>query len=147
MALLGLRDKAKKVLKSVLGVNESPSPSVDWSPPVVHTEEPKEDMPAVKEEAVEEQEEAQEQKASAEGDLELNLENLEEVLTEFVRPALQADGGDIDLVKLDGKDVYVKLTGACSTCSSSMMTMKMGVEALLREEFPQMGELVDVTNA
>lgn len=66
------------------------------------------------------------------------------VLDEFVRPALQADGGDITLIKVESNDVYVKLVGSCSTCPSSIMTMKMGVEALFREEFPQMRELVQV---
>ena len=56
-----------------------------------------------------------------------------------------ADGGDIQLIKIEDNDVYVKLTGACQSCSSAIMTMKMGVEALLREEFPSMRELIDET--
>ncbi|HCH66256.1 MAG: hypothetical protein CL927_09315 [Deltaproteobacteria bacterium] len=60
----------------------------------------------------------------------------------MVRPALQGDGGDITLIKVEENDVHVRLTGACSTCPSSIMTMKMGVEALLREEFPHMRELI-----
>ncbi|MCB9746096.1 MAG: NifU family protein [Alphaproteobacteria bacterium] len=62
----------------------------------------------------------------------------------MVRPALQADGGDIALIKIEGVDVYVKLVGSCSTCPSSIMTMKAGVEALFKEEFPGMGELIQV---
>jgi Fe-S cluster biogenesis protein NfuA len=65
-----------------------------------------------------------------------------ELLDDMVRPALQGDGGDIELLKVEENDVHVKLTGACSTCPSSIMTMKMGVEALLREEFPHMRELI-----
>lgn len=72
------------------------------------------------------------------------FEEVQEILDEMVRPALQMDGGDIALIKIDGFDVHVKLQGACSTCPSSIMTMKMGVEALLREEFPQMQELIQV---
>ena len=64
----------------------------------------------------------------------------------MVRPALQGDGGDISLIKVEDNSIYVRLVGACSTCPSSIMTMKMGVEALLREEFPSLNELVDVTN-
>jgi Fe-S cluster biogenesis protein NfuA len=73
---------------------------------------------------------------------ELNYDEVWELLDDMVRPALQGDGGDISLIKVEDNDVHVRLTGACSTCPSSIMTMKMGVEALLREEFPQMRELV-----
>ena len=51
---------------------------------------------------------------------------------DMVRPALQGDGGDITLIKIENNDIYVRLVGACNTCPSSIMTMKMGVEALLR---------------
>ena len=74
----------------------------------------------------------------------LTLEAVQEILDEMVRPALQSDGGDIALIKVEDRNIYVKLVGACSTCPSSIMTMKMGVEALLKEEFPSMNELVDV---
>jgi Fe-S cluster biogenesis protein NfuA len=76
--------------------------------------------------------------------LPLTMENVEDVLDEMVRPALNADGGDITLIEIKGNDVYVKLVGACSSCPSSIMTMKMGVERLLQDEFPQMGELIQV---
>lgn len=74
----------------------------------------------------------------------LTMEALQEIMDEMVRPALQGDGGDITLVKVENNDVYVKLVGSCKTCPSSIMTMKMGVEALLKEEFPQMGQLIQV---
>ena len=60
------------------------------------------------------------------------MEAVQEILDDMVRPALQGDGGDISLLKIEDNDVYVKLVGACTTCPSSIMTMKMGVEALLR---------------
>jgi Fe-S cluster biogenesis protein NfuA len=74
----------------------------------------------------------------------IDLAEVQEILDDMVRPALQADGGDIALLKIENNDIYVKLVGSCSSCPSSVMTMKMGVEALLKEEFPQMGELVQV---
>jgi Fe-S cluster biogenesis protein NfuA len=74
----------------------------------------------------------------------LTMEALQEIMDEMVRPALQGDGGDITLIKVEDNDVYVKLVGSCSTCPSSIMTMKMGVEALLKEEFPSMGQLIQV---
>jgi Fe-S cluster biogenesis protein NfuA len=80
----------------------------------------------------------------AQGPQALTMESLQEVLDEMVRPALQADGGDIELVKIEDNDVYVTLVGACSSCPSSIMTMKMGVERLLQDEFEEMGELIQV---
>jgi len=74
----------------------------------------------------------------------LNAAAVQAILDEMVRPALQSDGGDIALVKVEDNDVHVRLVGACSSCPSSTVTMKMGVERLLREEFPQMRELVQV---
>lgn len=55
----------------------------------------------------------------------------------LVRPALQADGGDVELVDVteDGV-VSVKLTGACGSCPMSTMTLKMGVERVLKEQVP-----------
>lgn len=74
----------------------------------------------------------------------LDPEVIQELLDDMVRPALQSDGGDISLVKVDGMDIHVRLVGSCSTCPSSIMTMKMGVEALFREEFEGFGELIQV---
>jgi Fe-S cluster biogenesis protein NfuA len=72
----------------------------------------------------------------------LTMEALQDVIDEMVRPALQGDGGDITLLRIEGRKVYVRLVGACSTCPSSIVTLKMGVEALLKEEFPSLEELV-----
>ncbi|MDD4010912.1 MAG: NifU family protein [Sphaerochaetaceae bacterium] len=49
-----------------------------------------------------------------------------------IRPSLQNDGGDIELVKVEGKDVYVRLTGHCAGCMMSQITLKKGVEAYLK---------------
>jgi len=75
------------------------------------------------------------------------FEAVQLILDDMVRPALQGDGGDITLLKVEDNDIYVRLVGACSTCPSSIMTMKMGVESLLREEFPAMRELIQVDAA
>ncbi len=54
-----------------------------------------------------------------------------------IRPALQADGGDIELVDVSADGVVkVKLSGACGGCPMSEMTLKMGVERILKEEIP-----------
>ena len=61
-----------------------------------------------------------------------------------IRPALQADGGDIELVSVEDGVATVKLTGACGSCPMSTMTLRMGVERVLREEVPELKELVAV---
>ena len=54
-----------------------------------------------------------------------------------IRPALQADGGDIELVDIQGGVVKVRLRGACGSCPSALMTLKYGVEERLKEEIPE----------
>ena len=54
-----------------------------------------------------------------------------------IRPFLQADGGDIELVELVGNSAGVRLTGMCAGCPSAHMTLHLGVEAALREEIPE----------
>jgi Fe-S cluster biogenesis protein NfuA len=58
-----------------------------------------------------------------------------------VRPFLQADGGDIELVDIDGNSADVKLTGMCAGCPSAHMTLYLGVEMALREEIPEFANL------
>lgn len=63
-------------------------------------------------------------------------ERVEQVLKE-IRPSLQADGGDVELVDVDeGGHVKLKLTGACGGCPMSQMTLKMGIERRLKERLP-----------
>jgi len=55
-----------------------------------------------------------------------------------VRPSLQADGGDIQLLDVNENGVVkVKLTGACGTCPMSQMTLKMGIEKILKQNIPE----------
>ena len=54
-----------------------------------------------------------------------------------IRPMLQADGGDIELVDVVGKVVKVKLTGACGCCPMSQMTLQMGVQRAVKEAVPE----------
>jgi Fe-S cluster biogenesis protein NfuA len=61
-----------------------------------------------------------------------------------IRPSLQADGGDIELVNVNDGVVSVRLTGACHGCPMSMVTLRMGVEKLLKKEVPEMTKLVAV---
>ena len=64
-----------------------------------------------------------------------------EVALNHVRPMLQSDGGDIELVDVEGSTITLKLVGACSHCSSSTMTMRDGVERVLRDEVPELTEI------
>jgi Fe-S cluster biogenesis protein NfuA len=62
-----------------------------------------------------------------------------------IRPSLNADGGDVKLVDVsDDGIVKVQLTGACSGCPMSQMTLKMGIEKLLKEEIPEVKEVVSI---
>jgi Fe-S cluster biogenesis protein NfuA len=65
---------------------------------------------------------------------------------DLIRPALRNDGGDIELVDVDEaeKIVKVKLTGACGSCPMSQMTLRMGVERVLREQIPDLKDVVAV---
>jgi Fe-S cluster biogenesis protein NfuA len=58
-----------------------------------------------------------------------------------IRPTLQADGGDVELVDVNDGVVKVRLTGACGTCPMSTMTLKAGVERILKEEVPEVKEV------
>ncbi len=53
-----------------------------------------------------------------------------------IRPALQADGGDVELVDIDNGVVKVRLQGACAGCPMSQMTLKNGIERILKEKIP-----------
>lgn len=79
-----------------------------------------------------------------EGEYVMNKEKVEEALKQ-VRPALQRDGGDIELVSVEENGtVKVRLKGACGACPMSTMTLKMGVEKYLKQHVPEVKEVVQV---
>ncbi|MBZ0157768.1 MAG: NifU family protein [Alphaproteobacteria bacterium] len=63
-------------------------------------------------------------------------ERVEEVLKK-IRPGLESEGGDIELIEVKDDIVYVKLKGACGTCPMSTLTMKNWVEATMKREIPE----------
>ncbi len=75
--------------------------------------------------------------------LELTSENVETVLDEL-RPYLMSDGGNVELVELEGPIVKLRLQGACGSCPSSAMTLRMGIERKLREMIPEIAEVEQV---
>ena len=66
----------------------------------------------------------------------ITRERVESVL-DRVRPFMQADGGDIELLDVDGNSADVRLSGMCAGCPSAHMTLYLGVETALREEMPE----------
>jgi len=59
-----------------------------------------------------------------------------------VRPSLQADGGDVKLIEVKDGVVKVKLVGHCAGCPMSMMTLKNGIERMLKQEIPEVKQVV-----
>jgi Fe-S cluster biogenesis protein NfuA len=70
-----------------------------------------------------------------------------EVALQEIRPFLQDDGGDINFIELtDQWIVKVKLAGACSSCNISMMTLKNGVEVVIKRAVPEVKEVVEISS-
>ncbi|NLC76707.1 MAG: NifU family protein [Clostridia bacterium] len=68
-------------------------------------------------------------------------EKVQSVL-EMIRPRLQADGGDVELISVEDGVVKVRLTGACGGCPMATMTLKQGIERVLKSEIPEIKEVV-----
>jgi Fe-S cluster biogenesis protein NfuA len=73
----------------------------------------------------------------------LTIDNVERVLDEM-RPYLMADGGNVELVEIDGPIVKLRLQGACGSCPSSTMTLRMGIERRVKETIPEIVEVEQV---
>lgn len=67
-----------------------------------------------------------------------------EAALELVRPTLKADGGDVQLIDVKDGVVTLKLTGACGGCPMATMTLKGGIERVLKEQVPEVKEIVAV---
>ena len=74
---------------------------------------------------------------------EIDLEALNATL-EYIRPALQADGGDLILMGVDGGKVNLQLVGACGGCPMSTMTLTAGIERILQDRVPGVTEVVAI---
>jgi len=61
-----------------------------------------------------------------------------------IRPALQADGGDVELIEVTGGTVKIRLKGACGGCPMASMTLKHGIERVLKEKVPEVKEVIAV---
>jgi len=74
------------------------------------------------------------------------IRKIEKLLSEQVRPALASHGGDVEIIDIDNDKLFVKLTGGCQGCSSSAATLKGGIEELVKKNFPDIVEVVDLTD-
>ena len=120
-----------------------------WLAPVARTAGPRLGLGSLRAEPVVSPFEAGENSANAAseaaaslGELEFTPASVDEVLNR-VRPYLVADGGDVAVVDVrpETKDVVLRLEGACGSCPSSTTTMKMGIERVLRERWPDLGSV------
>lgn len=118
-----IRDQLRAGLRRLLGRAAPPEPQPTVAAPPVTPAPPRPAPPA----------------ASA-----IDAAEVARLIAERIRPALQGDGGDIELVRVEGADVHVRLQGACRGCPGAAMTLRMGVEALLREELPGLGRVIDL---
>jgi Fe-S cluster biogenesis protein NfuA len=71
-------------------------------------------------------------------------ERIVELLDEEIRPAVATDGGDVTFERFEDGVVYLRLSGACGTCPSSVTTLKMGIERLMVEEIPEVDSVENV---
>ena len=78
--------------------------------------------------------------------MEVKMEIYDQVkaVLEEIRPSLNADGGDVELVEVTDGIVKVRLKGACSGCPMSTMTLKLGIEKHLKQRIPEVKEVVSV---
>ena len=72
------------------------------------------------------------------------INKINEILDNEIRPAIAMDGGDCELVAFEDGILTLRMQGACSNCPSSVMTLKMGIENRLREDIPELKEVVQV---
>ena len=71
---------------------------------------------------------------------------IEKLFDEKIRPALAQHGGNVEVVDIDNDVLFVKLVGGCQGCSSSKATLKGGIEQVVKKNFPEIIDIVDLTD-
>jgi Fe-S cluster biogenesis protein NfuA len=71
---------------------------------------------------------------------------VQDLLEKEINPALGMHGGWVELVDVKHNSVYIRLGGGCQGCGSARMTLKMGIEKVIREQIPEVGEILDATD-
>ncbi len=84
------------------------------------------------------------EKKLARQNLSPDLQKIEEILDRTIRPGLQGDGGDIEVLKFEENKVYVSYQGACGTCPSSTTGTLMAIEGILKDEFSPSVEVIPI---
>jgi Fe/S biogenesis protein NfuA len=74
------------------------------------------------------------------------LRKIEILFDEQVRPSLASHGGDVQIIDLDNNKLFVRLLGGCQGCSSSKATLTDGIQTLVKKNFPEITEVVDLTD-
>lgn len=74
------------------------------------------------------------------------IRKVESLFDDQIRPALAAHGGNVEVIDIDNGKLFVKLSGGCQGCSSSSATLKDGIERLIKQTFPEIEEVVDLTD-
>ncbi len=74
------------------------------------------------------------------------IQEIEKLFDEQVRPALKAHGGNVKIIDIDNDKLFLELSGGCQGCSSSSATLKDGIAKLVMEVFPDIIEVVDLTD-
>ena len=73
-------------------------------------------------------------------------ERVQRVFEEVINPAIAAHGGYVELVDVSEDTLYIRMGGGCQGCAASQATLRMGIERMVREQVPEIGEIVDVTD-
>ena len=71
---------------------------------------------------------------------------IEKIFDEKIRPALAQHGGNVEVVDIDNDILFVKLVGGCQGCSSSKATVTGGIESVIKKNFPEIKQIVDLTD-
>lgn len=74
------------------------------------------------------------------------MRKLEAFFDEQIRPALKAHGGNVELIDLDNNKLFIRLQGGCQGCSSSSATLTEGIVRMVKQSFPEIEEVVDLTD-
>jgi Fe-S cluster biogenesis protein NfuA len=74
------------------------------------------------------------------------LNQIEKLFNDQIRPALAQHGGNVELIDVDNHKLYLKMVGGCQGCSSSKATLKGGIEQLVKQNFPEITEVIDLTD-
>lgn len=74
------------------------------------------------------------------------IRKIEKLFDEQIRPSLASHGGNVEIIDVDNNKLFVRLQGGCQGCSSSNATLKDGIQTLVKKNFPEITEVVDLTD-